>query len=111
MERQEQASGGAVFWFHLKQVIAFQCGCAIGHFVTVFARQNVRQCGFTRPVWPHNRVNFTSANLQIDTFEDLLILFFKFDVEVVDLKHSIPLDVQPLLQRIKAATGGNPARR
>jgi hypothetical protein len=32
-------------------------------------------------------MNLARANLQVDTFEDLLILFFEFDLQAFDLKH------------------------
>jgi hypothetical protein len=41
----------------------------------------------------------------------LLILFFKFDVQVFDLKHNFLLGGRSCVERRKAASGKNPARR
>ena len=65
-------------------------GFAVRYFVTFAARQNIGQRGFTRTVWPHDRVHLARANLKVYTFQDLLFFVFKFDVQVFNLQHFIP---------------------
>ncbi len=62
-------------------------GGAFGDLVAVFARQHIGQRGFTGPVRPHDRVNLTGFDFQIDTLQDLLVFFFQFDLQAFDAQH------------------------
>ncbi len=87
LERKEQTGGGALFGLHLQQVLTGQRGRAVRDLIAVLARQDIGQGRFTGPVRAHDCVHLAGLDGQVDTFEDLLILFFKFDVQVLDFQH------------------------
>ena len=98
LERQKQARRGALFRLHVEQVIALQRRFAVGHLIAVAARENVRERRFARAVGAHDGMHLAGFDRQVDTFEDLLVLFFKFDVQVLDFQH-----FSTSCKRVKAA--------
>ena len=85
LEAQQQAGTRALLDFHLQHVLAFIGDGARGHFITVACRDHGGQRGLARTVRPHDGVDFTLVDGQVEPLEDFLA--FHRDVQIFDYEH------------------------
>ena len=98
MESKEEARRRALFGFQIKQVVAFKRRGTVGDLIAILTGKHIAQRRLARAVRPHDGVHFAGFDFQIDAFEDLLVLFFQFYVQVFDAQH-----FGLLLARVRAA--------
>ena len=72
LERQEQSRPGTFLRFHREEVPAQEGDASAGHLVVGFSGEDGGQGALPRAVGPHDGVDLSPADFQVDPAEDLL---------------------------------------
>ena len=73
LKGQEHPCPGALICFHFQNRLAIKQYIAFGYLIAITAGQHIGQGGFTRSIWPHNRMNLAAVNGQINPVQDFCI--------------------------------------
>jgi hypothetical protein len=73
LERHEQAGAGALVRLGLGDVLAVEEDLALGDLEVGMPHQGIGQGRLARAVRPHQRMELTRADMQVDALEDLLV--------------------------------------
>src|SRR4051794_17314789 len=80
LEGQEKALTGPLFRIEVQQVFPLEQYFPAGDFVCVTPSQHARERALAGAIWPHDRMDLTRVNGEVNTLQNLFVLHSRLEV-------------------------------